>query len=178
MNAAATFSKTPAIAPSRIIEAFGALRRIDMSRVTDLKNRSGSIVWPRHELSFLLWSLGGLSYADIGTHTGGRDPSSVMNSLQRINQRRDDDHAYLQSLESLMAQVMVHSAVLGADAPQVAVLACRVMSEPDLNRADVEALAVCVLSAVAILEAGGLSDAGARRAALGVLCRDGGRANG
>lgn len=174
MNAGS--KNTPALDPKKVVEAFGLLRRIDVSRVVDANNRAGSIVMPRHELSWILSMLCGLSYAEIGSHTGGRDPSSVMNSMNRINQRVEDDLSYRHSLEMLMKQIMTHSAVSGG--AQIAALACRVMSEPDMDRADVEALAVCTLSAVAILGAEGLSDAEARRAALGVLCRDGGRANG
>lgn len=169
---------TPAIDPLKIIDAYGLIRRVDMARVTDVRNRSSAIVWPRHELSYLLSVLGGLSYSDIGFHTGGRDASSVMNSVQRINQRRGDDPAYGRALGSLGEQVQAHCLALASDAPQGPSLACRVMAGPETSATDVEALAINVLSAFAILGASGLTDAEARRAALGVLGRDGGRADG
>ncbi|RUS64899.1 hypothetical protein EGN72_02590 [Pseudorhodobacter sp. E13] len=174
----ALVSPTPVIEPRKIIEAYAALRRIDISRVVDLNNRCGAIVWPRHELSWLLSTLGGLSYAEIGACTGDRDPTSVMNSLNRINQRCETDQGYAKSLEVLTAQMLEHSVLAGRAERQGAALARRLMRDPDANRADIEALAICVLTAASVLGAETLSDTEARRAVRGLLCDDGGRTNG
>lgn len=178
MSAVLQMPMTPAIDPAKVIDAYGVIRHIDVARVTDVRNRSAAIVWPRHELSYLLHELAGLSQSDIGFHTGKRDASSVHGSLKRINQRRTEDPGYRRSLEALVAQINAHCTALSSEAPQGSTLACRLLSDPDHAPADTEALAVNVLSALAILGSADLTDAEARRAALHMLGRDGGRING
>ncbi len=52
------------------------------------KRRTQSVVFPRQLAMFLVRQLTGLSLNEIGGHFGGRDHSTVLYSLQRVERRR------------------------------------------------------------------------------------------
>lgn len=69
------------------------------------KRRSPSVVLPRQVAMFLARQLTPLSLAEIGGHFGGRDHSTVLYSIARMDQRRRVDSEFGVTLSDLERQI-------------------------------------------------------------------------
>jgi chromosomal replication initiator protein len=69
------------------------------------KRRTKEITIPRQISMFLIRELIGLSLADIGRAFGGRDHSTVIHSIQKVEEMMAEDEAMRERIETLRAEV-------------------------------------------------------------------------
>jgi chromosomal replication initiator protein len=74
-----------------------AVKRADLLS----RKRNKSIAHPRHVCMYLARKLTGLSLEEIGGYFGGRDHSTVLHALRRIDNRRNEDPRLALALEEL-----------------------------------------------------------------------------
>lgn len=127
------------------------------------------IVWPRHELTYLMRQNTNLGWVLIGRAMGGRDQSTVKNAIDQVTARIIADDDYAEHIGNLQRFVQLFVAQIEAPAELPLALARRVIAAPEPSSSDIERIGLCLLTAASILGNGDLTDAEARRAALAVL---------
>lgn len=72
-------------------------------RVSDLKSsrKQKAVAMPRQAAMFLARKLTSLSTAEIGLRFGGRDHSTVVHAVKRVENLRDNDHNYSRTISDL-----------------------------------------------------------------------------
>lgn len=138
---------------------------------TALKERSkvAQVVWPRHELIYMLRQNTNLGWVMIGRTVGGRDQSTVKNAIDQVTTRIVSDDDYAAHIDNLQRFVELHLKQADAPAELPLALARRVIGAPAPASEDIDRIGLCLLTAATILGNGELTDAEARRAALVVL---------
>lgn len=114
----------------------------------DLLGRNGAqaILWPRHELVYVLRQVCRMTLHEIGRAIGGRDEKTVQNSIKRVEHRRSVEPAYDEAVSDLLHAVVFAPKAVAHD-----------VSEDLLG---------CIR---ALLRSEQLTDGEARRAALAIL---------
>ena len=76
-------------------------------RLTDMKSakRSRVISHPRQIAMYLCKNLTGHSYPAIGHQFGGRDHTTVLHAVRKVDERRESDPVLAEELESLTAML-------------------------------------------------------------------------
>lgn len=131
-------------------------------RVSDLisDGRWPALIWARHETAYGLREVTALSMPQIGRLLGGRDHTTMRNSLARVGQRMAEEAIYRAHVESLVG-------ALRADRPPE-------VAPARPSRLDAEAPLVLQIVR-GILGDDQLTDSEARRAARSVIdAREGG----
>jgi hypothetical protein len=152
--------------PETVIAAYVRLRQVSRREICHGKVRSHSVVWPRHELSWLLHDLTPLVYREIGMLTGGRDTASVMHSIARVADRMAEDPDWREAVVSARQFILNEPPAGKRERPDNgAMLARRVLGAGG----EASDLAVMMLTLGSVLRNGELTDAEARSAALAVI---------
>lgn len=153
---------------SAIIKAVCAFHKLTPKALLE-RTQVPQIVWPRHELTYLLRQNTNLGWVLIGRAVGGRDQSTVKNAIEQVTARIISDEDYANHIGNLQKFVELFVGQLEAPADLPLALARRVIGAPTPDAGDVERIGLCLLTAASILGNGDLTDAEARRAALAVL---------
>jgi hypothetical protein len=153
---------------SFVIKAVCAYYKLTPTALME-QTRVAQIVWPRHELMFMLRQQTNLSLAMIGRAVGGRDQTTVKNSLEKVAARIVADPDYAAHIEALERFIDTYAEAAGQPSGASLALARRVIADPLPERRDVERLGLCLLTAASILSSAELTDAEARMAALQVM---------
>ncbi len=76
-------------------------------RLSDLKSkrRSKSLVIPRQIAMYLSRSLCKISLSDIGERFGGKDHSTVIHAINKIEQQLQSDHHLMQTIEEIKSKI-------------------------------------------------------------------------
>lgn len=165
----------PCLDPGLVVAAYCRLRGINRSEVLEGFSKVRAIVLLRHELMWLLRDLTDLSQADIGRLMGGRDQATIKAGVDGISNRIASEPVYRNQMSQVRAYVLAFTAaddLVREDAG--AVIARRVLSAPEAQRPDVEALAITLIAIGAVLRSDELTDAEARLAALTLIRNAGG----
>lgn len=77
------------------------------TKVSDIKSKkkNKAFVRPRHTAMFLTRQLTGLSLPEIGRHFGGRDHSTVMHAIQKIENMAKNDPDFQDTLDRLVKEL-------------------------------------------------------------------------
>lgn len=71
-------------------------RHYDLERCDLISaRRTKNVTWPRHVASYLARTLTGKSLPEIGRELGGRDHTTILNSIQQVQRRLADDDQQL-----------------------------------------------------------------------------------
>jgi chromosomal replication initiator protein len=90
---------TAAHLQDQVAEHFGLHRSTLMG-----PRRNRSVAWPRMVAMFLCRQLTTLSYPEIGALFGGRDHSTVISAVRKVDRLRCENAAVEQLLQTLAAQ--------------------------------------------------------------------------
>lgn len=132
--------------------------------------RTAAIAWHRHELTYLLRDLADLPYGQIGTLMGGRDAATVIDSIGRVAARIEVDQHYRDAISALRLFILRHDpAAQAAGTDAAALLARRVMISGGGRAADIQTLALTLLTVASVLRSDNLTAAEARAAALTII---------
>lgn len=168
MNAVAPILTTVGL-PSRtaddVIEAYLIYRGLRRDVVLYGTSRAAGEVWPRHELAYLLSRLTRLSNAQIGLLFNGRDHTTILNSLGRVNIRIEADRVYARDYRALEQYALEYVPGNAEAICQVAARALRGLASP----AEVSAMAVTIMSISSVLRAPELSPTEAVTAAVQMM---------
>lgn len=151
-----------------IIRAVCAFYKLEPAALLE-RTKVREIVWPRHELIYMLRTNTRHGWIMIGRLVGGRDQSSVKNSVEQVTARILADNEYADHIGNLSRFVRL-SASTPPQEPALAV-ARRMIGAEAPQREDAARVGLCLLTAASILGNSDLSDAEARQAALVVLGR-------
>ncbi|SNS87276.1 dnaA protein helix-turn-helix [[Luteovulum] sphaeroides subsp. megalophilum] len=114
-----------------------------------LLSRSGTyhqVVWPRHELTWLLHEYAGLSRNAIGRLMDGRDPTTVRNSLRKVTQRAAECPDYRAHLAALARAALAAPVKAPSSAGDLPVILLRsVLTSPTLSDAEARAGALDIM---------------------------------
>ncbi|MBO4168900.1 helix-turn-helix domain-containing protein [Cereibacter azotoformans] len=115
-----------------------------------LLSRSGTyhqVIWPRHELTWLLHEYAGLSRNAIGRLMDGRDPTTIRNSLRKVTQRASECPDYRAHLVELaQAAISGPASSAGAGGEDLPITLIRgVLASPTLSDADARAAATAIM---------------------------------
>jgi hypothetical protein len=163
-------AENPCLDPGIVAAAFARLRGVNLRELQEGVSKVRSITVPRHELMWILRDLTALSLREIGDTMGGRDVTTVKNGVDIISNRIAGDSAYRDQMAQVRAYILAFTApddLVGEDAG--AVIARRVMIDPQPQSGDVQALATAMLAVGAVLRSDELTDAEARQAALTLI---------
>lgn len=161
----AVVSGLPSRQPDDVIEAYLIHRGQRRDVVLYGTSRAAHEVWPRHELAYLLSRLTRLSNAQIGLLFGGRDHTTIINSIVRVTTRIEHDPDYARDLKAAERFVLEFVPGTADGICQVAARALRGMASP----ADIGALAVTIMSVSSVLRAPDLTPADAVAIAVQML---------
>jgi len=70
------------------------------------RRRTQSVVQPRQVVMFLARKCTNMSYEEIGRHCGGRDHSTVLYAVRKIDKRVQSDPAFAQLMEDLEREIL------------------------------------------------------------------------
>jgi hypothetical protein len=156
----------PSMPPDALISAVVQFRGIPRGEILNGMSRSNPVVWARHEATHLLRSLTHMSYGAIGKFMAGRDPKTVINSLNQVAKRMSDDMGYRDEIEALVTSIP--EAVASAKEKVVPLPARQSQVRDD------DDIAAALLTVATILAAKSLGDAEARTTSLAVIREMGG----
>ena len=98
-DAASMSQRTPEMIRQRVAEEF----RVTVEGLTS-KRRTKDLTVPRQVAMYLMRELLDLPLVDIGKAFGGRDHSTVIHSVQKVEQDMQDSDAFRQKVERLRAE--------------------------------------------------------------------------
>ena len=160
----------PCLDPGLVVAAFTRLRGVNRREMLEGVSKVRSVTVPRQELMWILRELTALSLREIGDLLGGRDVTTIKGGVDIISDRIAGDTAYRDQMAQVRAYILVFTAgddLVGEDAG--AVIARRVMIDPQPLSADIKALATAMLAVGAVLRSDELTDGEARLAALTLI---------
>lgn len=163
-------AENPCLDPGLVGAAFARLRGLSLRELCEGISKVRAITVPRHELMWLLRDLTALSFREIGDMMGGRDVTTIKNGVEIVSNRIAGDTSYRDQMAQVRAYILAFTAgddMAGEDAG--AVIARRVMLDPQPQTADVQALATAMLAVGAVLRSAELTDGEARLAALTLI---------
>ena len=156
--------------PSVIIDAVVKFRQVGRRDLVEGRMKYPQIVWPRHELTYLLHEMTVLSLKAIADVLGGRDTKTVMNSLSQVTKRCAEDPSFLESFAKLTQFVRAYQPEPVPHENAAMSLARRLLDAgPDAQEKDVKRLALAMLTTASVLYSQNLTDAEARHAALQII---------
>ena len=82
----------------------GAFYNIKISEMKS-KKKNKNLILPRHGAMFLTRKLTDLSLPEIGRHFGGRDHTTVLHAIQKIDNLLQTDEDYQNSIENLIKEI-------------------------------------------------------------------------
>ncbi|MFQ5490898.1 MAG: chromosomal replication initiator protein DnaA [Phycisphaerae bacterium] len=97
-------ASTPDVSVPEIIEAVTGQFSVKRSELLS-KKRSKSVAFPRQVCMYLARKLTGLSLEEIGGYFGGRDHTTVLHALKRIDKQQDSDATLKFTLEELSGKL-------------------------------------------------------------------------
>jgi chromosomal replication initiator protein len=76
-------------------------------KISDMKSKkkNKNVILPRHGAMFLTRKLTDLSLPEIGRHFGGRDHTTVLHAIQKVDNLVQTDEDYQASIESLIKEI-------------------------------------------------------------------------
>jgi chromosomal replication initiator protein len=83
------------------VAAFNNVKISDMKS----KKKNKNVILPRHGAMFLTRKLTDLSLPEIGRHFGGRDHTTVLHAIQKVDNLVQTDEDYQASIESLIKEI-------------------------------------------------------------------------
>lgn len=140
--------------PDDVIVAYCTCRKLRRDQLSTT-SKAWSDVWPRHELSYLLSRMTRLSNQQIGMLFGGRDHTTVANSINRVENRRQCDPIFDAEYLALEAYAI---AFMRPDEDAIKRLAGRVL-RGEGKPAETASVAVCLLAIISAVGAPDLSPA-------------------
>ncbi len=77
------------------------------AKISDMKSKkkNKNIILPRHAAMFLTRKLTDLSLPEIGRHFGGRDHTTVLHAIQKVDNLVQTDEDYQASIENLIKEI-------------------------------------------------------------------------
>jgi chromosomal replication initiator protein len=93
------------VSPERIREAVAREWGVDPSGLVS-KRRTKDLTVPRQVAMYLIRDLLDLSLAEVGNHFGGRDHSTVIHSIRKVEQGLDSDPAMRGAVERVRSVLM------------------------------------------------------------------------
>lgn len=163
-------AENPCLDPGLVVAAYTRLRGVNRTELLEGVSKVRSVTLPRHELMWLLRELTALSLTAIGQLMGGRDVATVKCGIDGIADRAAGNAGYRDQLAQARAYVLAFAARDDLEPEDAgAVIARRLLIGEEPQRADVEAVAITMLTVGTLLRSEELTDAEARRAALTLI---------
>jgi hypothetical protein len=160
--------------PDVVLSAYCQMRGIGREVLIG-QGKAPAMVWPRHEAVWLLRHLTGLSLAQLGEVFGQRDPTTMMNSVNRVADRIAEDSDYRVAMLQLLEAVASYETAGEVGALEAATsIVRRAVNEPAGRNSGVEVLGLAMLTVASVLHSVELTDAEARAAAIQLISGHGG----
>jgi chromosomal replication initiator protein len=94
----------PILSPERIRELVAQRWRVRADALAS-KRRTKDVTVPRQVAMYLMKETLGLSLARIGEHFGGRDHSTVIHSIRKVQEQMQEDPAFRHQVEAALADI-------------------------------------------------------------------------
>lgn len=160
--------------PNQIIDTVAMLRNLPRQELIG-NGRSVHVVQARHELHAALRDLTHLSFIKIGQIAGGKDHTSIVSSINRVEKLRQADPDFRAANDDLMRflremEPEEAAKFAAADAACTVGIARQAACNPSsLSLPEISRLGVAMLTLSSVIAADLLTDAEARRAAQQVM---------
>ena len=172
-------AENPCLDPQEVERAFLKFAGVNRRELIEGRVTTHVVSHLRQDLMWLLRDLTSLSHEKIGDMLDGRDPTTIMNGVDRVTARMASDPQYRARIERARAFI-VDGARLDhewaeAGAPEDAALGlARRLLNAEGQSPEVKALASVLLTVGAVLRSEEITDAEARLAALTLIRNAGG----